>query len=142
MPRLDKRIFSQRPFSKNVCLTETFLIHRHLMFHILSPQHFRPMTAVRIYCTAIIKYNSLNSFFNVSIILLISRCTIADFHQQHTNYNPNQFTYTVINPVSNPKSSRNSQSILPPKQKPPSTCAQLHRREKEQIGKQRSKCHD
>ena len=42
---------------QDVCLTKTLLIHRNLMFHILGPQYFRPVTAIRIYRTAVIKYN-------------------------------------------------------------------------------------
>ena len=55
MLRLDQWHTGQRTFSMHVCLAETCLVHRHLKLFILAPQYFRPMTAVCIDCSSVIK---------------------------------------------------------------------------------------
>ena len=55
MLRFDQWHTGQRTFSMHVCLAETCLVHRHLKLFILAPQYFRPMTAVCIDCSSVIK---------------------------------------------------------------------------------------
>ena len=55
MFRLHQRHPGQRALAMYVRLTETGFVYRHLKFFILAPQHFRPMAAVRINRTSVIK---------------------------------------------------------------------------------------